>query len=97
MEKSEINGGKNSGVQVISNLGLEIHLKNALDYGCGAGRLSEALSETFDHVTGVDFSQNMLNLAKAHSKYKNLNYEKVNGKDLSNFPNFRAGVEYHFS
>jgi ubiquinone/menaquinone biosynthesis C-methylase UbiE len=70
----------------VGNLGFEIHPKNALDYGCGTGRLSEALSETFDHVTGVDFSQNMINLAKAHSKYRNLNYETVNGEDLSDLP-----------
>ena len=58
---------------------------SALDYGCGAGRLSEAMAESFDHVTGVDFSQTMINVAKAHNKYKNLNYEWTNGENLSNF------------
>jgi ubiquinone/menaquinone biosynthesis C-methylase UbiE len=28
----------------------------------------------------------MINIAKAHNQFKNLNYEKVDGKDLSNFP-----------
>ena len=68
----------------LKDLGFAIHVNNALDYGCGAGRLSETLSEYFDHVTGVDFSQNMINIAKAHNQFKNLNYENVNGKDLSN-------------
>ena len=48
---------------------------NALDYGCGAGRLSEALAKFFDHVKGVDFSQTMINIAKTHNRYKNLSYE----------------------
>lgn len=68
----------------LKKIGLTIHVNNALDYGCGAGRLSEALSEYFDHVTGVDFSQNMINIAKAHNQFKNLSFKNVNGKDLSN-------------
>ena len=68
----------------LKKIGLTIHVNNALDYGCGAGRLSEALSEYFDHVMGVDFSQNMINIAKAHNQFKNLSFKNVNGKDLSN-------------
>ena len=70
----------------LENIGIAIHLNNALDFGCGAGRLSEPLSEIFNNVKGVDFSQNMINIAKTHNQFKNLSYDEVNGKDLSNYP-----------
>jgi FkbM family methyltransferase len=37
----------------------------ALDFGCGAGRLSRALAAHFDHVAGVDVSPSMLETARA--------------------------------
>ncbi len=38
----------------------------ALDFGCGVGRLSQALARSFDHVTGIDVAENMLELAERH-------------------------------
>ncbi len=40
----------------------------ALDFGCGAGRLSQALARYFEHVTGVDISAPMIELARAHDR-----------------------------
>src|SRR5262249_28554094 len=37
----------------------------ALDFGCGAGRLAEAMSAHVDHVTGYDVSPGMLEKARA--------------------------------
>ncbi|MBB4933832.1 SAM-dependent methyltransferase [Lipingzhangella halophila] len=39
---------------------LPTHRGRALDFGCGAGRLSNALATHFDSVTGVDISAPML-------------------------------------
>lgn len=36
----------------------------ALDFGCGVGRLTEAMAEQVDDVTGVDVSPGMLELAQ---------------------------------
>ncbi|HUC26518.1 MAG TPA: class I SAM-dependent methyltransferase [Streptosporangiaceae bacterium] len=36
----------------------------ALDFGCGVGRLTAALSEYFDSVTGVDIAPSMLDMAR---------------------------------
>jgi len=36
----------------------------ALDFGCGVGRLTQALARHFDKVTGVDISEEMLSLAR---------------------------------
>ena len=40
----------------------------ALDFGCGLGRLSEALAEHFDRVHGVDISARMIESARGHSR-----------------------------
>src|SRR5690349_19056549 len=37
----------------------------ALDYGCGVGRLSRALSHKFENVIGIDISESMLQEARA--------------------------------
>lgn len=39
----------------------------ALDFGCGVGRLTQALAGHFDHVTGVDVTRGMLALARRHN------------------------------
>ncbi|MDE3167470.1 MAG: class I SAM-dependent methyltransferase, partial [Acidobacteriota bacterium] len=40
----------------------------ALDFGCGAGRLTQALARYFEHVTGIDISAPMIELARAHDR-----------------------------
>ena len=40
----------------------------ALDFGCGVGRLSQALAGHFQNVTGVDISEEMLELARRHNR-----------------------------
>ncbi len=40
----------------------------ALDFGCGVGRLTQALASHFSRVVGVDIAQNMLDLARQHNR-----------------------------
>ncbi len=42
---------------------------HALDFGCGVGRLSQALAEKFNLVTGIDISREMINRANTFNKY----------------------------
>ncbi|GAA3969758.1 methyltransferase domain-containing protein [Thermobifida alba] len=44
----------------LAELGVAHGRERALDFGCGAGRLSNALAAHFDRVTGVDISAPML-------------------------------------
>ena len=37
-----------------------LRLGSALDFGCGVGRLTQGLAHHFEHVTGVDISEEML-------------------------------------
>jgi SAM-dependent methyltransferase len=41
---------------------------SALDFGCGIGRLSQALADHFDKVYGVDISPKMIKLAQQHNR-----------------------------
>ncbi|HJT96822.1 MAG TPA: FkbM family methyltransferase [Rhodanobacteraceae bacterium] len=45
--------------------GLPVGRSLALDFGCGAGRLSRALAPHFDHVVGLDVSASMVETARA--------------------------------
>jgi SAM-dependent methyltransferase len=38
--------------------------RHALDFGCGAGRLTHALAPYFDQVTGVDIAASMIDIAR---------------------------------
>jgi SAM-dependent methyltransferase len=50
---------------VLGDLGLDTAWNRVLDFGCGAGRLSQALAEHADQVVGVDVSPPMLDTARA--------------------------------
>ena len=43
--------------------------RSALDFGCGIGRLTQALAEHFDHLYGVDISPKMIELAREHNRH----------------------------
>jgi SAM-dependent methyltransferase len=47
----------------IDSHGIALARGAALDFGCGVGRLTQALAEYFDRVVGVDISPRMLELA----------------------------------
>src|SRR3990167_747798 len=46
-----------------------ISYKKALDFGCGVGRLTQALANYFDDVCGVDIAPSMIDLANRYNKY----------------------------
>ena len=52
----------------IEDLGYPRARKRALDFGCGTGRATQALADWFDHVTGVDISPSMLDLARKYNR-----------------------------
>jgi SAM-dependent methyltransferase len=48
---------------------IEVNRGRCLDFGCGAGRLSQALAEKFERVDGVDISETMIELARKSNRY----------------------------
>ena len=49
--------------------GVPLSRRSALDFGCGIGRLTQALAGHFDHVYGVDISSKMIELARQHNRH----------------------------
>jgi SAM-dependent methyltransferase len=52
---------------VADRLGRPRERREALDFGCGAGRLTRALCAHFERTTGVDVAQSMIELARARN------------------------------
>jgi len=67
-------------------LKISVEKTRALDFGCGIGRLTQALAEYFDSVIGVDISPEMINIANSLNKYpNNCKYVLNETSDLSQF------------
>ena len=49
--------------------GVPVPKGRALDFGCGLGRLTQALAPHFDHVLGVDASEAMVRGAREHNRH----------------------------
>lgn len=49
--------------------GFEVNPGSALDFGCGLGRLTQALAPHFERVVGVDVSASMVEGARAHNRH----------------------------
>ena len=56
--------------------------KNAIDFGCGAGILSEWLAENKIKTTGIDQAPELVATATRHAKLSNLEINYICGTDL---------------
>jgi 2-polyprenyl-3-methyl-5-hydroxy-6-metoxy-1,4-benzoquinol methylase len=52
----------------VESMNLKIGRSRALDFGCGVGRLTRALADYFDEVSGVDISESMIRLAEKYNR-----------------------------
>jgi SAM-dependent methyltransferase len=66
--------------------GIELRGGRALDFGCGVGRLTAALADRFEEVTGVDISPRMLELARGYNRSGARCSFARSGADLREFP-----------
>ena len=53
----------------LQTLGLDVGRGEVLDFGCGVGRLSQALAPHFQRVTGVDISAEMIEQAQSLNRF----------------------------
>ncbi len=70
----------------VRRLAPELAGRSALDFGCGAGRLTQALAQHFARVTGVDISGRMVALARDHSSNPRVDFVHNTRPDLKGFP-----------
>jgi len=53
----------------MASLGLEVRREEALDFGCGVGRLTQALADHFGSVVGVDIAEPMIDQARRLNRH----------------------------
>jgi len=69
--------------------------KTVLDFGCGVGRLTQALAGHFSEAVGVDFSAGMVDLARQHNKHgERVRYVFNPRPDLSAFASGSVNLVY---
>ena len=80
----------------ISSLNLMVARGAAVDFGCGVGRLTQALARRFGSVVGLDVSSEMIRLARQVNKYgSRVRYETNEGPLLNVLP--EASVDFVYS
>lgn len=83
-------------LRTIEETGMTVNHGNALDFGCGLGRLSQALAKHFEHVDGVDVSESMIQQAPKFNQFGDRVQYHLNVRtDLSLFP--RGKFDFIFS
>jgi len=79
----------------IRSLNIDVPSGTALDFGCGVGRLTQALAEYFDEVYGVDIAPAMLELAEKYNRHRDRCQYLLNTvDDLSLFSSNTFGFIY---
>jgi len=82
-------------INYVESLGINVPRKMALDFGCGVGRLTQALADYFDEVVGIDISPSMIELANKYNRYGNKCIYYLNtANDLKLFPDNRFNLIY---
>lgn len=77
--------------EIDTNFETDFRPQKALDFGCGVGRLTLAMAKRCGQVTGVDISENMLELARSNANrmnVENINFVKSEGNFGKDFGEF---------
>lgn len=74
-------------MEYVALLGIAVRRGRALDFGCGVGRLTQALSLHFEEVYGVDIASSMIDLAARYNRCGDrCKYFQNDAGDLKLFP-----------
>ena len=65
----------------VVSLGLELNKGRAMDFGCGVGRLTQALCGEFTEVVGIDISSSMIEGARQYNQHGDRCSYRVNTTD----------------
>lgn len=67
----------------------------AIDFGCGIGRLTQALADHAGHVTGVDIAPTMIDLARSKNRKPNCEFLCNERSDLAAFAD--ASIDFVYT
>ena len=68
--------------------------RHCIEIGCGAGRLTRCIAETFDQVTALDVSEDQINYARSKIDHPNITFRVTDGVE---FPPASDSVSAVFS
>jgi len=78
-------GVKNPVFEFVTGVNSQVY-KKAADIGCGSGELLVFLSEHFEEVWGLDWSRNMLRIARERLRgRKNVRLQRIDIRNLASF------------
>ncbi len=81
--------------RVETALGRGFGTARALDFGCGVGRLTQALAGRFDRCDGVDIALSMIDWAERYNRYESrCRYHLNTGDDLGLFADASFDLVY---
>jgi SAM-dependent methyltransferase/glycosyltransferase involved in cell wall biosynthesis len=69
----------NAALEQVRSAGLQLRMRRALDFGCGLGRLTQALAQQFEEAHGVDISPSMISKAQSLNRYPERCFYHQNG------------------
>jgi len=69
----------------LESLNLKVNYRRCLDFGCGVGRLTQALGKFFDESIGVDISEKMIEIAKDYNPRANCRFFVNDDENLGLF------------
>lgn len=81
-------------MDLVESAGIELERGLALDFGCGVGRLTNALAGHFDKAIGVDISSTMIENANRLRRHASATFVHNTQPDLSLFPNAHFDFVY---
>jgi ubiquinone/menaquinone biosynthesis C-methylase UbiE len=67
--------------EFLNDNGISVTADSAMDFGCGIGRLTQALASRFNYVAGVDIAESMIKLANEYNKHGDKCRYFLNTKD----------------
>ncbi|WZO97608.1 methyltransferase domain-containing protein [Isosphaeraceae bacterium EP7] len=74
-------------VKHVRSFGVTIDRSSALDFGCGVGRLTQALCDHFEHCVGIDIAPSMIEHARRLNQFgARCEYVVNDRSDLGVFP-----------
>ena len=79
----------------LESIGVRPKRGRALEFGCGVGRITQALCEYFPHCTGIDIAPSMIELARRYNRFGDkCEYVVNHTDDLRIFPDDRFDFVY---
>lgn len=61
-------------LRAVAERGIDLKRRRALDFGCGAGRLTQALATRFDRCDGVDLADSMIAEAQKLNRHQQVDF-----------------------